>query len=105
MRLQFLLLDLAALSWSAKMTGYISDAACGWNNARPAKEARECPQKCVKAGWDPVCVLDGQMDTLKFANKTKAMPYAGDHVVIDAERKRDTLNHKSIRKVSPARRK
>ena len=41
---------------AAEMKGYISDAACGWNNARNAKDAKECAQKCVKAGWDPVFV-------------------------------------------------
>jgi hypothetical protein len=31
--------------FAAEMTGYISDAPCGWNNARPGKEAKECVQK------------------------------------------------------------
>ena len=51
-----LLLLTAAAAWPAEMKGYISDAACGWNNARPGNPAKECAQKCVKGGWDPVFV-------------------------------------------------
>jgi hypothetical protein len=102
MRSVSLLLTVATLSWSAQMTGYISDAACGWNNARATKEARECAQKCVKVGWDPVFVRDGQMDVLKVADKSKVLPYVGDHVTINAERKGDTLTIKSIRRIPAA---
>ena len=98
MRTVSLLLSVAALSWSAQLTGFISDAACGWNNAHATKEARECALKCVKVGWDPVFVRDGQMDVLKIADKPKVLPYVGDHVTIDAVRKGDTLVIKSIRR-------
>jgi hypothetical protein len=86
------------LASAAQMTGYISDAACGWNNARASKEARECAQQCVNAGWEPVFVLDGQMDVLKINDKAKVRPFVGDHVVITAVKKGDTLVIRSIRK-------
>lgn len=100
MRAIILFLTCVAFSWSAEMTGFISDAACGWNNARATKEARECAQKCVKAGWDPVFVRDGQMDVLKIDDKTKVLSYVGDHVTLNAEQKGDKLTIKSIRKVA-----
>lgn len=67
---------------AGEMKGYISDAACGWNNARPAKEAKECALKCVKAGWDPVFVRDGDYAAYKVHDKYKVMSFIGDRVSI-----------------------
>ena len=87
---------------AAELTGYISDAACGWNNAREGKEAKECARKCVDAGWDPVFVQDGGMNAYKIPQKALANPLVGEHVAITGEIKGDTLNIKAIRKVAPA---
>jgi hypothetical protein len=95
----FLLTGIAATA--AQMTGYISDSACGWNNARPGKEAKECAQKCVKlGGWPPVFVKDGQMEVLKISDKNIVMPYVGEHVRIVGTVKGDTLIVKTVRRTS-----
>ncbi len=89
---------------AAEIQGYISDAACGWNNARPGKEAQECARKCVDAGWPPVLVLDGGMSIFKIENKAEresVLPFVGEHVTITGEISGETLRVKAIRK-SPA---
>jgi hypothetical protein len=83
---------------AAELSGYISDAACGWNNARSAKEAKECAQKCVKAGWDPVFVPDGKRDVYKFRDKSKVLPFVGDHVAISGKLQGDHLAVSVIRR-------
>ena len=94
----------AAAATAAQMTGYISDSACGWNNARPGKEAKECAQKCVKlGGWPPVFVKDGQMEVLKISDKNVVMPYVGEHVSIVGTVKGDTLIVKTVRRTSKGR--
>jgi hypothetical protein len=100
MRTLLLISVLAGLGVAKQMTGYISDAACGWNNARSSKEAKECAQKCVKVGWDPVFVLDGQMESFKVSDKAKVMPYVGDHVIVVGQLKGTTLSVESIRRSS-----
>src|SRR5918993_5051364 len=88
---------VVSLAGAAEIPGYISDAACGWNNARPGKEARECAQKCVKlGGWPPVFVKDGQMEVLKINDKKLVMPYVGEHVSIVGTVKGDTLIVKTV---------
>lgn len=86
---------------AAEMAGYISDAPCGWNNARPGKEAKECALKCVRAGWDPVFVRDGQMGHVSIGNKKAVMPFVGDHVTITGEWKGDVLTVQKIRLSPP----
>jgi hypothetical protein len=95
-----ILLTVAAawLTSGAEMTGYISDAACGWNNARPAKEAKECAGKCVRAGWDPVFVADGSREVTRIANTSRALPFVGDHVTIRGTLARDLVTIATIRK-------
>lgn len=83
---------------AAGMSGYISDAACGWNNARESKEAKECAQKCVKAGWEPVFILDGKMDAYKIRGKANVMPFIGDHVSISGKLDGDVVTVTAIRK-------
>lgn len=82
LRMTILVTLIAGTIFATEMTGYISDAPCGWNNARPGKEAKECAQKCVRAGWDPVFVLDGQMNAYKINDKAIVLPYVGDHVTV-----------------------
>jgi len=89
---------------AAEIEGYISDAACGWNNARPGKEAQECAKKCVDAGWAPVFVRDGGMSVFKIEEKgerAKVLPFVGEHVTIAGEIRGEQLRVTAIRK-SPA---
>lgn len=89
---------------AAEFNGYISDEACGWNNAREGEEARECAEKCVKAGWPPVFVLDSGMKVFKItlpANRQKVMPFVGVHVTITGELKGQELRVERVRN-SPA---
>ena len=89
---------------AAEFNGYISDEACGWNNARPGKEAKECARKCVDAGWPPVFVRDGGVVMYKIENKAErasVQPFVGEHVTIEGEISGETLRVKRVRK-SPA---
>lgn len=92
------LVTMASVAFGGQMTGYISDEPCGWNNARPGQEAKECAVKCVRAGWAPVFVLDGQRESFKIQDKTKVLPFVGDHVVIVGDLKGDTVSVRSIRR-------
>lgn len=99
MRLALALFCTFALP-AAELAGYISDEACGWNNAREGKEAKECARVCVKAGWPPVFVLDGGMKAYKIpakADRDKVMPFVGDHVAIDGEIKGENLVVRAVR--------
>jgi len=92
---------LALLMLAADLHGYISDSACGWNNARPGKEAKDCAEMCVKAGWPPVFVRDGGMDVFKIvsaADRQKVRAFVGEHVTIAGEIKGDELRLTAIRK-------
>ncbi len=89
---------------AAEIHGYISDEACGWNNARPGKEAQECARKCVAAGWPPVMVPDGGMKVLAIhskADQQTVKAFVGEHVTITGEVKGETLTVKAIRKSAP----
>jgi len=101
MRAICLLLWLSMSISAGELTGYISDEPCGWNNARPGKEAKECAVKCVKAGWQPVFVPDGKMNTYKVSDKKLVMPFVGDHVAVEGEIKNDVLVVKKVR-LTPA---
>lgn len=96
-RLLLLLLAGNAVLCAAEMKGYISDAACGWNNARSTKEAKECAQKCVKAGWDPVFVRDGDMKAYKVIQKQKVMSLVGERVALTGKLDAETVNVTSVR--------
>lgn len=101
LRVIVLIALIAGTIFATEMTGYISDAPCGWNNARPRKEAKECAQKCVRAGWDPVFVRDGQMNAYKINDKAMVLPHVGDHVTVAGELKGDTLIVRKIRRSPP----
>jgi hypothetical protein len=91
---------IASVTFAGEWTGYISDEACGWNNARNTKEARECARVCVKAGWEPVFVPDGGMDAYKFMDKGKqALPFVGEKVRITGTRKAGIITVQRIRRV------
>ncbi len=86
---------------AAEFSGFISDAACGWNNARNDPHAKECARVCVKQGWAPVLVADGKFDAYKIANTDKAMPFVGEYVRIAGKLEGTTLTIASIRLASP----
>lgn len=90
-----------ALFAAIELHGYISDEACGWNNARPGKEAQECARKCVNAGWPPVLVPDGGMKVLAIANKDVALSFVGEHVTITGDVKGENVTVTKIRKSEP----
>jgi hypothetical protein len=89
---------------ASEIHGYISDEACGWNNARPGKAAQECARKCVDAGWPPVLVRDGSVNVLKIEDKAQRQavrPFVGEHVTITGEIVGENVRILKIRK-SPA---
>ena len=95
---------LLVLVTAAEFQGYISDEACGWNNARPGKEAQECAKRCVDAGWPSVFVRDGGMAVFKIEAKAQQQlvrPFVGDHVTVTGEITGEKLVVKTIKK-SPA---
>jgi hypothetical protein len=81
------LLAGAACASAEQLRGYISDEPCGWNNAHNTKEAKECAEKCLRAGWPPVFVPDGSMKSYKFLPKDKAaaLAFGGDHVAFEGK--------------------
>lgn len=100
MRSVALSIVVTTLAVGAELTGYISDAACGWNNARNSPEAKDCARKCVNAGWDPVFVPDGDMNTYKFKDKRAVLPFVGEHVAIVGEMRNGTVTVRKIRKAA-----
>ena len=102
MRYAALCLFFGSLCQAGEFTGYISDAACGWNNARSSPEAKECARKCVNVGWDPVFVRDGEMNTFKISDKRAVLAFVGEHVAIEGQLKGDTVTVRKIRKVTKA---
>lgn len=101
MRLALASFCLLASASGAELLGYVSDEACGWNNAREGKEAKECARVCVhKGGWPPVFVLDGGMKAYKIpakAERDRVMPFVGDHVAIVGEIKGENVVVRSVR--------
>lgn len=96
----FLLGAVGVLSLTgAELRGYISDEACGWNNARSTKEAKECAVKCVRAGWAPVFIRDGDTAAYKVSDKAKVMPFVGEHVTITGVLGKDSVTVRRIRKL------
>ena len=95
---------LVVLLAAAEIQGYISDEACGWNNARPGKAAQECARKCVDAGWPPVLVRDEGVALFTIENQAErasVLPFVGEHVTITGEIVGETVRVRKIRK-SPA---
>lgn len=97
------LLSAAAIC-AADLVGYVSDEPCGWNNAHDTKEAKECAQKCLRAGWPPVFVPDGSMKAYHFLAKDKeaALAFGGDHVAFAGRLQGETVIVTGpLRKVPP----
>ncbi len=82
---------------AAEIHGYISDEACGWNNARPGKEAQECARKCVDAGWPAVLVIDGGMKAYKIEGES-VRAFVGEHVTVTGDLVGAVVRAKKVRK-------
>jgi hypothetical protein len=76
----------------------LSDSFEEVSNARSGKEANACAQKCVKAGWDPVFIVDGKADAIKIREKDKALPFVGEHVTVDGKLVNGVLTVTTVRK-------
>ena len=100
MRLLSMLLLTGVLAAAAELKGYISDAACGWNNARNTKEAKECVHACLKNGFDPVFILDGDMNTYVVSDKAKVLPFAGERVVVTGRMEGNKVIVEKVRKLT-----
>jgi hypothetical protein len=97
-RVLAILAIFASVATADEMTGYISDAACGWNSARPAKQAKECALKCIKAGWEPVFVRDGDFTSFKIQGKSKVMKFIGDRVSVSGTLENGIVTIQRIRR-------
>ena len=56
--------------------------------------------KCVKGGWDPVFVRDGDMNTYKANDKAKVMDFVGERVIITGKIKAGVVTVEKIKKFS-----
>lgn len=94
----FLTFAFAMAASAAEWTGYISDASCGKANANDSAASKECAQRCVKNGSDPVFVVGDQV--LSIADKTKVAAFVGDKVKVTGTLKGSTVTITSIKKAS-----
>ena len=98
-KILFLSTAFAVSSFAAEWVGFISDASCGAGNAKPTAEAKECAQRCVKAGAAPVFVTgDGKI--LTITDPKKVMNFVGDKVKVKGVLDHDKLTVESIAKAS-----
>ena len=94
-KILFLSTAFALSGFAGEWVGFISDASCGAGNAKPTTEAKECAQRCVKAGAAPVFVTaDGKVLTL--ADPKKAMDFVGDKVKVKGALSKDKLTIETI---------
>jgi hypothetical protein len=100
MKLACLLLVLTLSAAAANLTGYISDEACGYINAKNTKEAAECARECVRGGSAPVFILDGDKASYKIADKSKVMALVGERVAITGTLHKDTVTIAQIKKIA-----
>ena len=98
-KILFLSSLFALSSFAGEWVGFISDASCGAGNAKPTAEAKECAQRCVKAGAAPVFVT-GDGKVLTIVDPKKAMDFVGDKVKIKGALSKDKLTIESIAKAS-----
>ena len=62
-------------------------------------EAKECALKCVKVGWEPVFVRDGDTTSYKIVDKKKVMDFVGDRVEVSGKIDGDKVTVISIKKI------
>lgn len=92
------LLGLFALgAFAEEMTGVISDEHCGLAHAKASAQAKQCVEKCVKAGHAPVFVSNGKVYKIDEDSRSKVMSHLGDEVTLDAEVKGDTITIESVK--------
>jgi hypothetical protein len=81
----------------ATMSGWISDASCGAGNASSKKDARECAERCIKSGADPVFVSEGENKVYKIAGKAKVTDHLKGKVQVSGDISGDTITIKEIK--------
>jgi hypothetical protein len=91
------LLTLAALTAGLSLSaadykGWISDATCGAGNAGSNQSARECADRCIKAGAAPVFVTEKEQNVYKVNNAELAKQHLQGKVQITGEVKGDTIH-------------
>src|SRR5262245_5499142 len=87
-----------AAAAAGPMTGWISDAQCGAGNASGEKASRECAERCIKNGSQPVFVSDADQKVYKLAGNAKVMDHLQHKVQINGDVKGDTITIKEIKK-------
>lgn len=87
----------AALASAASLTGWISDASCGVNNARADKEARDCTASCLKNGAAAVLVT-ADNKVYKITGDVKVMDHLQHKVQVTGDVKDNTIAAKEIKK-------
>lgn len=99
MKVLLLALALTTCTPAAEMKGWISDAACGWNNARNTKEAKECVRACLKNGFAAVFIKDGDMNSYPVPEQAKVLPFAGERVAVTGKIVDGKLVVQKVRKI------
>lgn len=89
---------LAASAATGTYTGWISDSQCGAGNANATAESRDCAERCLKNGAEPVLVTDKDQKVLKLAGKQNAAAHLKYKVKVTGELKGDTLTVTKIEK-------
>jgi hypothetical protein len=91
-------LVLAAGASAATMKGWISDSSCGASNATGKAESRECAERCIKSGAEPVFVSDADQKVYKLAGASKVMDHLKHKVEVSGTVKGDTITVTEIKK-------
>jgi hypothetical protein len=90
--LTVLVLFTIAVAPAAEFKGWISDASCGAGNAGSNQAARDCADRCIKAGAAPVFVTEKEQNVYKVDNAELAKQHLKGKVQITGELKGDTLH-------------
>jgi hypothetical protein len=98
MKMLFLTFAFGMAASAAEWTGYISDSSCGKANANDSQASKECAQRCVKNGSDPVFVVGDQV--LSIADKSKVSGFVGDKVKVTGTLNGSTVTIATIKKAS-----
>jgi hypothetical protein len=78
--------------------GWFSDESCGAGNASSDKDRRECAERCIKNGAQPVFVTEGDGKIFKVAGNVKALDHIMNKVKVSGTLKGDTLTITKVEK-------
>ena len=94
----FALISVFSLAAAAEqMTGYISDAHCGAKHNKVSAANTKCVKDmCMNGGADPVLVVNDKVMKFDDDSKKKAVPFAGQNVMIDGSMDGDAVKISSI---------